>query len=139
MFRKSNKELASTMFKKGLSTGSNVSKMFGKASSTLGGAVNKGNQILGAVENVPFVKTAIEMNPEAQGIVSGIRKGLKAGGNVSSILSKTSDIINPLNYEKITTKSGGVNLGKVQKNVNTGLQRAKDIEKEGRELYNFVR
>lgn len=127
------------MFKKGLSTGSNVSKVFGKASSNLSGAVNKGNQLISAIENVPFVKTAIEMNPEAQGIVSGIRKGLKVGGNVSNILSKTSDIINPLNYEKIITKSGGVSVGKVQKNINTGLQRAKDIEKEGKELYNFVR
>lgn len=139
MFRKSNNGIASQMFKKGLATGSNVSKSFGKASSTLGSAVNKGNQLLGAIENVPFVKTAIAMNPEAQGIVSGIRKGLKVGENVSNILSKSSDIINPLNYEKITTKSGGVNVGKVQKNINTGLQRAKDIEKEGKELYNFVR
>ena len=139
MFRKSNKELASNMFRKGLSTGSNVSKVFGKASSNLSGAVNKGNQLISAIENVPFVKTAIEMNPETQGIISGVRKGLKVGGNISNILSKTSELTNPLNYQKITTKSGGVNVGTVQKNINTGLQRAKDIEKESRELYNFVR
>lgn len=139
MFRKSYGNTASQMFKKGLSTGSNVSKSFGRASSNLSGAVNKGNQLLSAVENVPFVKTAIAMNPDAQGIVSGIRKGLKVGGDVSNILKKSSDITNPLNYEKITTKTGGVNVGKVQKNINTGLQRAKDIVKEGESLYNFVK
>jgi len=139
MFRKSYGNTASQMFKKGLSTSSNVSKSFGGASSKLSGAIDKGNQLLGSVENVPFVKTSIAMNPEAQGILSGIRKGLKVGGDVSNILKKTSDITNPLNYEKITTKTGGINAGKVQKNINKGLQRAKDIVKEGESLYNFVK
>lgn len=138
MFRKSYGNTASLMFRKGVANGSNVSKSFGGASSKLSSAVDKGNQLLGSIENVPFVKTAIAMNPEAQGIVSGIRKGLKVGGDVSNILKKTSDITNPLNYERITTKTGGINAGKVQKNINTGLQKAKDIVKEGKSLYNFV-
>jgi hypothetical protein len=139
MFRKSYGNTASQMFKKGLSTSSNASKSFGRASTNINDVIKKGNEVIDSLEKIPFVKSAISMSPEAQEALAQTKKGFKVAGDFSNILKKTSESINPLNYEKITTKTGGINAGKVQKNINTGLQRAKDIEEEAKALYNFVK
>jgi hypothetical protein len=139
MFRKSLGSSSSKMFRKGISTSANVSKGLGGASNALSGAIKKGSQVANAIGSVPFVKEAIASSPEAQSALSKARVGVKVGKDIAGVLRGASDLTNPANYRKITTSSGGVDVGAVQKNVQSGLQRAKDLGKAGESLYNFVK
>lgn len=139
MFRKSLGSTSSKMFRKGISTASGISKGLGGASGALSGAIKKGTKVANAIGSVPFVKEAIASSPEAQDALAKARMGAKAGTQVAGILKGASDLANPASYRKITTSSGGVDVGAVQKNVQSGLQRAKSLAKEGESLYNFVK
>lgn len=139
MFRKSLGSSASKMFRKGLSTASGVSKGLGGASNALTGAIKTGTKIANVLGDNPIVKGAIASSPEATALLAKARMGAKAGTQVAGLLKGASEFTDPANYRGITTSSGGVNVGAVQKNVQTGLQRAKDLAKEGESLYNFVK
>ena len=139
MFLKSSGSSASKMFRKAISTASNVSKGLGGASSALSGAIKKGTQVANAVGNVPFVKEAIKASPEAQDALAKARAGAKIGGQLAGVLKKGSDLTNPANYKPITTAGGGINAGAVQANAQAGLQRAKDLGEAGASLYRFVK
>jgi hypothetical protein len=139
MFRKSSGSTASKMFRKGISTASGVSKGLGGASGVLTGAARSGEKTLKAIESIPFVKQAIKLSPEAQDALANARVGVKIGKDVAVLLKGGSELVDPSGYRKITTKTGGIKAGEVQKNIQTGLQRAKDLAKEGEALYNFVK
>jgi hypothetical protein len=139
MFRKSLGSSASKMFRKGISTASGVSKGLGGASNVLTGAIKTGTKVANVIGDNPIVKGAIASSPEAQALLAKARAGAKAGTQVAGLLKGASELSNPANYRKITTSSGGVDAGAVQKNVQSGLQRAKDLAKEGESLYNFVK
>lgn len=139
MFRKSLGSTSSQMFRKGVSTASGVSKGLGGASGVLSGAIKKGTKVANQIGSLPFVKEAIASSPEAQDALGKARMIGQAGTRVASVLKGASDLTNPANYRGITTQTGGVNVGAVQKNVQSGLQRAKDLAKEGESLYNFVK
>jgi hypothetical protein len=139
MFRKSLGSTSSPMFRKGISTASGVSKGLGGASGALTGVIKKGTKVANQIGSLPFVKDVIASSPEAQDALARARMIGQAGTRVAGILKGASDLTNPANYRGITTQTGGVNVGAVQKNVNTGLQRAKDLAKQGEALYNFVK
>lgn len=139
MFRKSLGSSASKMFRKGISTASGVSKGLGGASNILTGAIKTGTKVANVLGDNPIVKGAIASSPEAQALLAKARMGAKAGTQVAGLLKGASELTDPSNYRSITTSTGGVNAGAVQKNVSTGLQRAKDLAKEGESLYNFVK
>jgi len=139
MFRKSLGSSSSQMFRKGLSTASNVSKGLGGASQALSGAIKKGTKVANQIGSLPFVKEAIASSPEAQNALATARMGAKAGTQVAGLLKGASDLSNPANYRNITTSTGGINAGAIQKNINTGLQRAKDLGEAGSALYQFVK
>lgn len=139
MFKKSYKTTANSIFKKGLSSASNVSKTLGRASTNINDTVKKSNQLIQGIEKIPFLKDAIKMNPETDQAFKQTKKALKVAEGISNILTKTSDTVNPLSYRSITTRTGGINAGTVQKNINVGLQRAKDITHDTKALYNFVK
>lgn len=139
MFRKSLGGTSSKMFRKGIATASGASKSLGGASSALSGAISRGSRIANQFGSVPIVKELIASSPEAQEALAKARKGVSAGKQVAGILKGASDLTNPESYRGITTSTGGVNVGAVQKNINTGLQRTKDLAKEGEALYNFVK
>lgn len=139
MFRKSFGSSASKMFRKGVSTASNVSKGLGGASGALSGAIKKGEKSVNDLGRVPFIKQAISLSPEAQDALANARTGVKIGKDVAVLLKGGSELIDPLNYRKIITKTGGVNAGAVQKNIQSGLQRAKDLGEDVEALYRFVK
>ena len=139
MFLKSSGSSASKMFRKGLSTATNISKGLGGASSALSGAIKKGTQVANAIGNVPFVKEAIKASPEAQDALAKARIGVRVGKDVAGVLQKGSELTNPANYKPITTSTGGVNVANVQSNIQSGLQRAKDIGEAGAGIYHFVK
>ena len=139
MFRKSLGSSASKMFRKGISTASGVSKGLGGASNILTGAIKTGTKIANVLGDNPVVKGAIASSPEATALLAKARMGAKAGTQVAGLLKGASQITDPANYRGITTSTGGVNADAVQQNVSTGLQRAKDLAKEGESLYNFVK
>lgn len=139
MFRKSLGSSFSPMFRKGISTASGVSKGLGGASGALSGAIKKGSQVANQIGSLPFVKDVIASSPEAQDALAKARMARSVGKQIAGGLKGASELTDPANYRKITTSSGGVDVGAVQKNVNTGLQRAKDLAKTGEALYNFVK
>ena len=139
MFRKSLGSSASKMFRKGISTASGVSKGLGGASNALTGAIKTGTKIANVLGDNAIVKGAIASSPEATALLGQARAGVRAGKAVAGILKSGSEFTNPANYRGITTSSGGINAGAVQKNISTGLQRAKDLAKEGESLYNFIK
>jgi hypothetical protein len=127
------------MFRKGVSTASNVSKGLGGASGALSGAIKKAEKSANELGRVPFVKQAIALSPEAQDALASARTGVKIGKDVAVLLKGGSELIDPLNYRKVITKTGGINAGNVQKNVQSGLQRAKDLGEDIKSIYNFVK
>jgi hypothetical protein len=139
MFRKSFGNKASMMFRKGVSTASKASKGLGGASSALSGAIKKAEKSANDLGRVPFVKQAISLSPEAQDALANARTGVKIGKDVAVLLKGGSELIDPLSYRKITTKTGGISAGAVQKNVQSGLQRAKDLGEDVEALYRFVK
>lgn len=139
MFRKSLGSSASKMFRKGISTASGVSKGLGGASNALTGAIKTGTKIANVLGDNAIVKGAIASSPEATALLGQARMGAKAGTQVAGLLKGASQFTDPSSYKSITTSSGGVNAGALQKNISTGLQRAKDLAKGGEDLYNFVK
>lgn len=139
MFRKSSGSKASKMFYKGVATSAGVSKGLGGASHVLSGAIKKGEKSLNDLGKVPFIKSAIELSPEAQDALASARTGIKVGKDVAVLLKGGSHLLDPLSYKKVITKTGGINAGNVQKNVQSGLQRAKDLGKDVQALYRFVK
>jgi hypothetical protein len=139
MFRKSFGSSASKMFRKGISTASGVSKGLGGSSGALSGAIKKGEKSANDLGRVPFIKQAISLSPEAQDALASARTGVKIGKDVAVLLKGGSELIDPLTYRKITTKTGGVNAGALQKNIQSGLQRAKDLGEDVEALYRFVK
>lgn len=139
MFLKSSGGSASKMFRKGLSTATNISKGLGGASNAISGAIKKGSQVANAIGSVPFVKEAIKASPEAQDALAKARIGVRVGKDIAGVLKKGSDFTNPLSYKPVTTSSGGVNVGNVQSNIQSGLQRAKEIGEAGAGIYHFVK
>jgi hypothetical protein len=139
MFRKSLGNKASKMFRKGIATSANVSKGLGGASGALSGAIKKAERSANELGRVPFVKQAISLSPEAQDALATARTGVKVGKDVAVLLKGGSELFDPLSYKKIMTKTGGINAGAVQKNVQSGLQRAKDLGEDVEALYRFVK
>lgn len=139
MFRKSSGSKASKMFYKGIATSANASKGLGGASSALSGAIRKGEKSINDLGRVPFIKQAIALSPEAQDALASARTGVKIGKDVAVLLKGGSELLDPLSYRKIVTKTGGINAGNVQKNVQSGLQRAKDLGEDVQALYRFVK
>jgi len=127
------------MFRKGISTSANVSKGLGGASQSLSGAIKRGEKSINDLGKVPFIKQAIALSPEAQDALASARTGVKIGKDVAVLLKGGSELLDPLNYRKVVTKTGGINAGNLQKNAQQGLQRAKDLGEDVKALYHFVK
>lgn len=139
MFRKSVIKKAMPMFRRGIMASSRLSKGLGGASQTLATGARAGEALGNTILSIPFAKEALMRSPEGKDLLNRLNTGTELAGAGSKFLGKASDLVNPLNYNKIITKSGGINVPALGKNIYQGLERAKQLDKAKEPLMKFVR
>ena len=136
MFKKAFRS-AGKMFKKGLSTATNVSKSLGGASHLLSGVANTARKI---IDNPIVRTTALALAPE---VAVPALAGLEAATRLAQVgakgLHQASTITNPATYKPITGGSVPQNAQNVASNIQTGLQKAKDLGQTAQQAYTFVK
>lgn len=136
MFKKAFRSVGH-MFKKGISTATNVSKGLGGASHILSGIAGTAKKI---IDN-PIVRTAaIGLAPEvALPALAAADVGVRAAKVGAKGLGQASALTNPQSYKPITGGNVVQNVTNAASNVNTGLQKAKDLGATGQQAMTFVK
>lgn len=139
MFKKIGGKIGtSNMFRKGLSTLSAGAKNLGGASNQISRAITGGVEIGNAVLSNPVVRETLSQNPEAQRALELANKIASTGASASKILKMGSSLINPSSYKNIVSNGGNLSNSNIGKNIGSGLQRAKEIQKASEDLIKYV-
>lgn len=136
MFKKAFRS-AGKMFKKGLSTATNVSKTLGGASHLLSGVASTAKKI---IDNPIVRTTALALAPEvAVPALAGLEAGTHLAQTGAKGLQQASHLSNPQTYKPITGGSVPQNVENVASNIQSGLQKAKDLGATAQQAYTFVK
>jgi len=139
MFLKAVGRKSMPIFRRGVMASSRLSKGLGGASRNLATGARAGEALSNTILSIPFAKEALMRSPEGKDLLNRLNTGTELAGAGSKFLGKASDLVNPLNYNKIITKSGSINVPALGRNIAQGLERAKQLDKAKEPLMKFVR
>ena len=139
MFRKAVGRKAIPIFRRGVMASSALSKGLGGASRSLATGAAAGQALSNTISSIPFAKEALLRSPEGRDLLNRLNTGTELAFAGSKFLGQASGLVDPLNYNKIITKSGGINVPALGRNIAQGLERAKQLRGAGEPLMKFVK
>jgi len=139
MFRKAVGRRALPIFRKGVMASSRLSKGLGGASRSLATGAAAGQALSNTISSIPFAKEALIRSPEGRDLLNRLNTGTELAFAGSKFLGEASGLVNPLNYNKIITKTGGVDVPALGRNIYQGLERAKQLRASTEPLMKFVK